>query len=89
MDLNKLFFEKENYSLLTKCSLKYDPGHFSFKPRLIFTDCDNIMNPKALDFDTEEYLADLFSINSHNTMFEGNYDVTNPCYDLPKDLCFR
>ena len=60
-DYDKVFTERESKTLLNKCSLNYDMGHFSFKPRLFFCK-DNIkMQPVAMDCSTENMLLGVIS----------------------------
>jgi hypothetical protein len=73
-DFDKIFTEKEAYSLLTSCSLQYDPGHFSFKPRLFFTKDEPDLQIHNVDYNSEIELLttidpDVFEILVY---FEGN-----------------
>ena len=62
-DFDTLFTEKECSSLLNKCMLRYDPGHFSFKPRLMFVKKLENLQAYAMNFKTEYEL--LSTIDKH------------------------
>ena len=62
-DFDTLFTEKECSSLLNKCMLRYDPGHFSFKPRLMFEKDLSNLQPAKTNFATEGQLLDV--LNDH------------------------
>ena len=72
-DYDTLFTEKESKTLLNKCSLNYDMGHFSFKPRLFFCKDNMKMQPMAMDCTTEHMLLNV--ISNHQP--------------LSSDLCFK
>ena len=60
-DFDTLFTEKECSSLLNKCMLRYDPGHFSFKPRLMFVKKLENLQAYAMNFKTEHELLCIIS----------------------------
>lgn len=85
MDFDTIFTETESQALFNKCQLRYDPGHFTFKPRLLFTKYRPDLQIKNIDYDAELEL--LRTINTR--MLKGDYvltsfkhivNITKPCY---------
>lgn len=81
-DFDTVFTEKECKSLINKCGINYDMGHFSFKPRLFFCKDNKKVQPLAMNTNTEMSLMSV--IRDHqpvckNLMFENVYN----CKDLP------
>lgn len=58
-DFDKVFTEKESQILLNKCQLNYDPGHFSFKPRLFFTGFVKELQAGYMGYSTENTLLSI------------------------------
>lgn len=95
-DFDTVFTEKESKTLLNRCSLNYDMGHFSFKPRLFFCKDNMKMQPMAMDCSTETMLLDVIGkhqpLNNSlcfkflkNDTPTGDYPVI-PVYDILRNI---